>query len=423
MLFFSFVRLFFIPLALNIKKSQGIRAKSFMKSLSRLLLLLCLLGGMTACTQRKEKGVVKGTCEIIELPLRQEENRMLLSAIADSLHYIPLETSDSCLIGSIDKLLRTDEGHFIVVDKEVASSVFLFDSEGNFLNQIGSRGQSESEYVMIEDVAYRDGAVFIWDGIRKKVMKYLENGTFVESYKFDYTAYSFECIGENLFAFCCDYTPNRSLFTDGRYPNLILFDASTGEVTPGLYFDEKTNSVAYMSVLNNLYNGNLTLPLNDTIYTVNSGEALPKYLLKYDEEYLSNKNAYIAESQMEKITADDALKASADGKFPQLLSYFECDSLSLLFMRMGGYLYYGFYYPDSSVYKEASSAGKYPIINDLDGSFLFSPRCVDGNKVYSLIEPSALPDDNKLPVHVETEDNPVLVEIYMKCRYENGRGL
>lgn len=123
---------------------------------------------MIACTQIKDTGNVKDKCDIIDLSLRQEENLIRLSEISDSVHYIPLETSDSCLIGSVDKLLRTDDGNFIVVDKEVASSVLLFDPEGNFLNRIGCRGQGQSEYVMIEDVAYRDGCIYVWDGIQKK---------------------------------------------------------------------------------------------------------------------------------------------------------------------------------------------------------------------------------------------------------------
>lgn len=391
----------------------------FMKMINRFLSVSCLCIGMIACTQIKDTGNVKDKCDIIDLSLRQEENLIPLSEISDSVHYIPLETSDSCLIGSVDKLLRTDDGNFIVVDKEVASSVLLFDSEGNFLNRIGCRGQGQSEYVMIEDVAYRDGCIYVWDGIQKKVIKYLENGTFVETYLFDYTAYSMECVGEKLFAFCCDYTPNRSLYSDGQYPSLILFDAGTDEVTPYLYFDEKTNNTAYTSVLNNLYGGNLALPLNDTIYEVTGGGASAKYLLRYNKNYLSNKNAYIAKSQTEKMTADDTMKASIDEKFPQLISYFACDSLSLLFMRMGGFLYYGFYYPDSGIYKEASACGKYPVVNDVDGSFLFSPRCVDGNRVYCLIEPSALSTRSKLPVDVEIEDNPILAEIYMRYNDED----
>lgn len=70
-------------------------------------------------------------------------------------------------------------------------------------------------------------------------------------------------------------------------------------------------------------------------------------------------------------------------------------------------------------HKEASACGKYPVVNDVDGSFLFSPRCVDGNRVYCLIEPSALSTRSKLPVDVEIEDNPILAEIYMRYNDED----
>ena len=58
--------------------------------------------------------------------------------------------------------------------------------------------------------------------------------------------------------------------------------------------------------------------------------------------------------------------------------------------------------------------GKIPIEIDIDKSFLFSPRCVEGNKVYCVIGPSEIPENNNLPINVGIDDNPVLAEIYMK---------
>lgn len=47
---------------------------------------------------------------------------------------------------------------------------------------------------------------------------------------------------------------------------------------------------------------------------------------------------------------------------------------------MNGFLYSGFYYPDTKEYKEASSLGKIPIENDIDKSFCFLRDVLKGIK-------------------------------------------
>ena len=181
-------------------------------------LMFFLFFGITSCTStsKKELKYENGTIDVINLKLYQKENIIRLSEIADSIHYISLETSDSCLIGAIDKILRTDNSDIIVVDKDVASSIFVFNDEGRFKCRIGTRGLGMAEYIKIEDVTYGYGFIYVWDSVQKKVLKYSENGDFLDSYKFDYTAYSLCCINENLLSFCCDYTPNYSLYKDKK---------------------------------------------------------------------------------------------------------------------------------------------------------------------------------------------------------------
>ena len=166
------------------------------------------------------------------------------------------------MIGAIDKILRTDNSDIIVVDKDVASSIFVFNDEGRFKCRIGTRGLGMAEYIKIEDVTYGYGFIYVWDSVQKKVLKYSENGDFLDSYKFDYTAYSLCCINENLLSFCCDYTPNYSLYKDKKYPSVIYFNTAENEIAGYLYFNEDVNNLAYTSTLNNLYDKNLYLPLN-----------------------------------------------------------------------------------------------------------------------------------------------------------------
>ena len=51
---------------------------------------------------------------VIDVPLRTNEHEVKLSSFVDSISYIPLETKDECLIGSVDKILVTDDAYYVV---------------------------------------------------------------------------------------------------------------------------------------------------------------------------------------------------------------------------------------------------------------------------------------------------------------------
>lgn len=384
-----------------------------MKKVCIIVFVAILAAAGVACTSPDHRGKNPDVAGI-DLPLRQREQVVGLSEVADSLRYIPLETTDSCLIGSVDKLLLTEAGRFVVVDKEIAASVYVFDADGRFLNRIGRHGQGPGEYNSIEDVTCGGGYIYVWDSSLNKVLKFTEHGGPAGEFRFGYTAYAVHCLGEDRFAFCCDYAPNRSLERDGRYPSLLVYDAASGELDTGLYFDGEVDYAGYLSALNNLVDGNLYLPLNDTLYAVDRSGVSVKYVLRYADRYREAKEAFVERSRTEPMAADVAEEAYLEGRYPHLLTWLACDSVSLLFMRMQDYLYYGFYYPHTGIYKEASSSRGWPVANDLDGCFVFSPRCVRGNRAYCVANPAAFLKNGNPPFRVSLDDNPVLVEVFMK---------
>lgn len=381
-------------------------------------LLLCVFLCLLGCGRKTSEPI---DCLRIELPLKQEENKLNLSEIVDSIQYIPLETREECLIGSIDKILLTDENNYLIVDKEISSSIYLFDASGTFLNKIGNRGEANSEYTMMEDVSYYNGSVYVWDSASRKVVSYSEEGHFISSFGFDYVAYSMAAINENEFAFCCDYAPNRKLEKGGQYPSMMVYDKNKKDVCPYLFFDSTLSPYAFQATLNNLCNNNLYLPLNDTIYKVTDAGLERKYVLSYKESYMENKHRYIEKSQTGHVATDDAMKSYNEDRFPHLITYFECDKLDVFFMRMCDYLYYGFYYPDSGIYKECSAVKEYPVVNDIDGVASFSPRYSRGDVLYGLADPACLLDgkmdlltSSSRKVDLQEDSNPVMVKMFVK---------
>lgn len=362
----------------------------------------------------------KNDCIQINLPLSREESTIKLSEVVDSIQYIPLETQNQCLIGNVDKLISISNGCYLVVDKEISSSVYIFDQNGFFLKKIGTKGIGKGEYITIGDVACDNYHIYIWDNSNRKILKYSMEGDYISSLEFDYVAYSMSYMNGGRFVFCCDYAPNENLRIDNKYPSLMIFNENTGKVESNLFFESTISSFGYVSTLNNLCNNDLYLPLNDTIYHVNSTGLERKYVMKYNENYLENKNAYIERTKMEHMSPTDVIE-NIDDMYPQLITYFDCNGVDVFFMRMCGFLYYGFYYSASGVYKEAGAKKKNPVVNDIDGVAVFSPRHSEENIIYSIIEPVDIIEKQDFilslknkKVDLDEDSNPVLVKMYMK---------
>jgi len=71
------------------------------------------------------------------------------SKIFSKVDYIPLETSPECIIGGIDKMIRTEK-HFFILDKQTLS-ILIFDIEGGFIHKISQFGKGPREYVALYD--------------------------------------------------------------------------------------------------------------------------------------------------------------------------------------------------------------------------------------------------------------------------------
>ncbi len=370
-------------------------------------LLLAFLLGACSSSPKEDYNI-----DNIVLQLSETDSKINLSELVDSIVYIPLETNEQSLLGDIDRIIVTENGDYLIADKETASGVFVFDSKGHFLQKIGKRGSSPSEYVKLEDMSYYNQSVYIWDSGSRKILEYSLYGEWKNSYNFNYMAYSFSCVGDNEFVFYCDYVPNKELLKDNGYPNFIRYNTETMSVESNLFFNKDIPSNAYLLSLNNLSNNNIYSTMNDTIYKVDGDSLKRKYVLNYKERYKSNRESYI----------NDILSSSYNENFrnkylfPQLITYFECKNMDLFFLRFGKYLCYLFYYPETDLCREASST-TCPIVNNIDGTAPFFIRYSKDNVLYSVVEPELIIEKNSAladSLGLSVDDNLVMVKMFVK---------
>ena len=141
----------------------------------RKLILLIAICGLLGCAGGGKESSVK----IVE--------GSKLSDYIDYKEYIALETTDSCLISNIRRAWR-DTNYIIVHDDPILtreSYIYLFSSEGKFLNRVGAVGRGPEEYLYAQNVFVdrEHNYVGILCSYTKRLLLYSYDGAFIKAYK------------------------------------------------------------------------------------------------------------------------------------------------------------------------------------------------------------------------------------------------
>lgn len=132
-----------------------------MKYLFSFLCLCCVL------SVSAQKPVVINLAKAIS----ESPKEIMLNELASDIRYVPLETTDDCLMNNEFYIMQ------YTGEDIITSGIFHFDKNGNFLNKIGSKGQGPEEY--LQDLfAFGD-----W----KNKLLYVQNWTTLTCYGFDGT--------------------------------------------------------------------------------------------------------------------------------------------------------------------------------------------------------------------------------------------
>ncbi len=134
------------------------------------LLLLCAV-----CSCEKQQRL-KEFIEIDMVPLIESEaQKMPLQEWAKSVRFVPLETKEDILMKNVTNVLQ--HGDTLLVHHSQRLS--LFNREGKYLYDIGSKGQGPGEFTYLSMVLLHDGLIYVQEqGCRFKVYDW--DGSFVK---------------------------------------------------------------------------------------------------------------------------------------------------------------------------------------------------------------------------------------------------
>ena len=132
-----------------------------MKYLFSVLCLCCVL------SVSAQKPVVINLAKAIS----ESPKEIMLNELASDIRYVPLETTDDCLMNNEFYIMQ------YTGEDIITSGIFHFDKNGKFLNKIGSKGQGPEEYLQ---------GLFAFGDWKNKLL-YVQNWTTLTCYGFDGT--------------------------------------------------------------------------------------------------------------------------------------------------------------------------------------------------------------------------------------------
>lgn len=155
--------------------------------------------------------------------------------------YIPLQTTEDCLIETVDKLYFTGD-NILVFDRE-NSNLFLFDNNGTFIRKIGEKGQGPNEYITFNDVIY-DGEnkqIYAFERYKSTMFVYNLQGELLNMIKSEVMFNSFVKNEYGYWVYSCfkNNNPRNNL--------LMLLDENLSEIKETYFPQKEMTSVQFTS--------------------------------------------------------------------------------------------------------------------------------------------------------------------------------
>ncbi len=242
--------------------------------MARLIYFMILLYILMGCN---DKSSVREQDCLLKFDTRNwnVEKQIALNTI-EEINLLPLETSDSVLIGEISKIVCTQKYYFIA-DNKYSKKIFVFDKHGKYLYSIGKIGQGPGEHLNLADFIVDEdkNIVYILDRESSKLFIYnLTNGDFIRNIKLKFWSNNFAQITPELFVFW-SLTPNPKLNAP-----LIYYNILNGQTKTYLKYDEYDTSIfSRYNIINSdkiLYSSFL----RDEVYSITKDGVTP--YIKFD---------------------------------------------------------------------------------------------------------------------------------------------
>ncbi len=200
--------------------------KLYIKSL---VIILLFFSCIQCNEETKKKKVTKKPKHVIQLPKLPKDKNLYYSDMCDTVKHVPLETSDSSLIGKINSIRMTDSLIFIG-DHKRTKSIFVFNKQGKYIKKLHKVGKGPGEYNRIDrfSIDTANNRMYVYDGLQGKILVYrLSDFQFIDSWMLEFfTSTAFGWGGKIFF-----YQNGDQINKDQKYfYQLLVLNPKTKEI-------------------------------------------------------------------------------------------------------------------------------------------------------------------------------------------------
>jgi hypothetical protein len=160
-----------------------------------------------------------------------EEQNELLSAtdIFSTVTFLPLETNNDFIMGSVNKILKVDDFYYIL-DLQT-KSIFIYDETGKSVNKISRVGNGPNEYIRIEDFIVDKNYITLLCFPRKLIFINKETLNIENVFKIPGTVNYSKMAGWNGSILLCNYYKGEiDKYSDGEITNIFRWDLLKGYI-------------------------------------------------------------------------------------------------------------------------------------------------------------------------------------------------
>lgn len=251
-------------------------------TLLALITLLVIIG----CSPEK-KADYSNNATLIAVSKAQSE-QLSLSTLSDSISYTLLDTPQELAIGQIDRILLTQK-RFFVLDREIASALFVFDLNGKLIFDIQEGIGGPGEVLEFSDFDVSDQAqeLYILDNNSKDIKVFDFAGELINRIRLPFFAASINVLGNEIAVF----RNNQYVKGDNANNNQVVVFSKEGEMLRGfLPLSAENDYLSYHDSFRPLQSSDsswiFSQALNDTIYEISGFTVTSKYVMDFGDKSL-----------------------------------------------------------------------------------------------------------------------------------------
>ncbi len=133
---------------------------------------------------------------------KMEEHKVITNdtALDMKIRYLPLETTEECLVGGMINKLESDDSFLFIFDESNNQVLRFSQKDGSFLNKFGKKGRGPGEYVGIIDMSLnrKKKEVCLIDRFGFKFLYFDYDGQFLREEPLYYFFYNAEFVGDYM---------------------------------------------------------------------------------------------------------------------------------------------------------------------------------------------------------------------------------